>query len=93
MHGEGLKTASKKDRPVAPSERHPVFLRDATYDSARLDAVVSELMDASGLDVQGRSVLVKPNILGPFEVERAITTHPAVVRAVVKNLKRRGARV
>jgi len=81
------------DKESRTAARPSVFIRDATYDSARLEAVVSELIAASGLDVQGRSVLVKPNILGPFEVERAITTHPAVVRAVVKDLKRRGARV
>lgn len=81
------------DKDSKAAARYPVFIREASYDSSRLDAVVSELITASGLDVQGRSVLVKPNILGPFEVERAITTHPAVVRAVVGNLKKRGARV
>ena len=81
------------DNDSKAAARHPVIVRDETYESGRLDAVISELLDASGLDVQGRSVLLKPNILGPFEVERAITTHPAVVRAVVGNLKRRGARV
>lgn len=74
-------------------DKSPVFIRDATYDVPRLTEVVSELLDLSGLDVQGRTVLVKPNILGPFEAERAITTHPALVAAVVKNLKRRGAQV
>ena len=81
------------DKESKAAARPPVFIRDAAYDSGRLDSVVSELLDASGLDVQGRSVLVKPNILWPFEVERAITTHPAVVRAVAQELKRRGARV
>ncbi len=78
---------------VPPARDNRVLIRDAGYEGGRLDGAVSDILDASGLDVQGRTVLVKPNILGPFEVERAITTHPAVVKAVVGNLKRRGARV
>ena len=44
------------------------------------------------LDLAGKSVLIKPNILGPFEVERHITTHPAVVAAVLGEVRRRGPR-
>jgi uncharacterized protein (DUF362 family)/Pyruvate/2-oxoacid:ferredoxin oxidoreductase delta subunit len=93
MQSRVSEVAKVQERRASSSAPAPVFIREATYDSGRLDGVVSELLDVSGLDVQGRSVLVKPNILGPFEVERAVTTHPAVVRAVVANLKRRGARV
>jgi uncharacterized protein (DUF362 family)/Pyruvate/2-oxoacid:ferredoxin oxidoreductase delta subunit len=41
----------------------------------------------------GKKVLVKPNILGPFKPEKAVTTHPSLVRAVVRRLKLLGAQV
>jgi len=67
---------------------------NASYgDSEGLRGAISDALDAFGFDVQGRSVLVKPNILGPFEAERGITTHPAVVEAVVAEVARRGGRV
>ncbi|MEW6355667.1 MAG: DUF362 domain-containing protein [Planctomycetota bacterium] len=59
----------------------------------RLQGVISDILNAFALDVQGRSVLVKPNILGPFEAERGITTHPAVVHAIVAEVTRQGGRV
>lgn len=66
----------------------------ASYeDGERLRGAVSDLFDAFRFDVQGRSVLVKPNILGAFEMERGITAHPAVVAAVVAEVRRRGGRV
>ena len=36
------------------------------------------------------TVYVKPNLAGPFHPERAVTTHPAVVRALVRSLRQRG---
>ncbi len=41
----------------------------------------------------GQSVLLKPNLLGPFAVERAVTTHPAIVRAVILLVQEAGGRV
>jgi uncharacterized protein (DUF362 family)/ferredoxin len=67
----------------------PVFIRPATYDSVA--TVIGRLLDEAGLDARGKSVFVKPNILGDFAPERGVTTHPAVVRAVVEALRRRGA--
>ncbi len=57
-----------------------------------VEQVVRQAFEDFPLDVTGKSVLVKPNILGPFEVERHITTHPAVVAAVLKEVRRRGPR-
>ncbi|MDP8254781.1 MAG: DUF362 domain-containing protein [Candidatus Alcyoniella australis] len=41
----------------------------------------------------GRKVLVKPNLLLPVAPEKAVTTHPEVLRAVLKNLLELGADV
>ena len=45
-----------------------------------------------GRIVAGRKVLVKPNLLMPAPPDKAITTHPALVRAVVEYVLDRGAR-
>ena len=42
-------------------------------------------------DVKGMKVLVKPNILSDAKPENCITTHPEVVRAVIRILKENGA--
>ncbi len=47
---------------------------------------VHSLCRQAGLDV-GDSVLVKPNLLMPAAPERAITTHPEVVRAMLRELE------
>ena len=38
----------------------------------------------------GQRVLLKPNLIGPFSPELAVTTHPAVVRAVIRLVKAAG---
>lgn len=40
----------------------------------------------------GDKVLLKPNLLGPFRPERAVTTHPAVVEAVATLVLEAGGR-
>ena len=44
-------------------------------------------------DLQGKKVLVKPNILGAHAPEKGVDTHPAIVREVVKQLQARDAEV
>jgi len=43
--------------------------------------------------VSGKKVLVKPNFLGPFRPELAVTTYPELVRIVVRWLKSANAEV
>ena len=43
--------------------------------------------------IAGQRVLVKPNLLTDRAPEQAVTTHPALVRLVVRRLKAAGARV
>ena len=62
------------------------------YDDAVVAKSVAEAIEkAGGLEVRGASVLVKPNLLNANGWERAVTSHPAFVAAVVRWLKAAGA--
>ena len=71
-----------------------VFLRHlAGYDHPALDAVVAELLAATGLaPAPGTLVLVKPNLVAPRNMVLSCTS-PCVVRAVCRHLLTLGARV
>ncbi len=63
---------------------HRVFVRPATYQDCK-DAVRAAF-EAFPRQLRGKSVLVKPNVLRAGVPEEAITTHPAILRAVVECL-------
>ena len=65
-----------------------VLVRDAAYE--RLDECMGEIIDRLAPELDGKRVLLKPNILGAWPVERAATTHPAVVEAVARAVEQRG---
>ena len=52
---------------------------------------VERAMEDFALPVAGKSVLLKPNVLGPISQERPVCTHPSLVRAAVEAVRRRGA--
>lgn len=56
-----------------------------------LPALRRAVSDAGALEVVGKRVLVKPNILRDAPVERAITTHPEFLRAVIRLVAEAGA--
>lgn len=62
---------------------------DYTHMAEGIDAVLRTF----ARDWRGKKVLVKPNLLGAFLPERGVTTHPAVVNAVVKWLGAHGAKI
>ena len=66
-----------------------VAIYEADYASAR--DTVERAFDAFPLPIAGKTILLKPNILGAVEPERHVCTHPAVVRAVIEAVQRRGA--
>lgn len=69
----------------APAARVAVVLVP-DYDPGRVAEGVAECVRLlGGVDrfaSPGRKILLKPNILGPFSSEKAVTTHPEVTRAV-----------
>jgi uncharacterized protein (DUF362 family)/Pyruvate/2-oxoacid:ferredoxin oxidoreductase delta subunit len=62
--------------------------RCADYEPAHVAAALGEVVDRLGginrFVQAGQRVLVKPNLLTALPPERAVTTHPAVVEAVVR---------
>jgi uncharacterized protein (DUF362 family)/Pyruvate/2-oxoacid:ferredoxin oxidoreductase delta subunit len=56
-----------------------------------MDPVVEGILEAFPFPWDGKRVLIKPNMLGPYPPEKGITTHPSLVRSLVKALKKRGA--
>ncbi|MGE5832021.1 MAG: DUF362 domain-containing protein [Methanomicrobiales archaeon] len=68
--------------------------RDYDLDAVR-SAVTSSLTHLGGMSrfvETGQRVLVKPNLLAPRTPEEAVTTHPAVVQAVVEEVQKVGGK-
>jgi len=71
-----------------------VFVRKAAYDHATLKPQVFGLLSRLDPTVirRGSSVLVKPNFLAPAPPDRAVITHPLIIRAVVEYVLELGGR-
>ena len=69
-----------------------VIFRQAEYDYGSLRLAVGGLFDrmAPPAIAPGAKVLIKPNFLAPARPERAMTTHPMVLRAVIEYVLERG---
>jgi uncharacterized protein (DUF362 family)/ferredoxin len=71
-----------------------VFVHRARYDDESLRPAVFALLEGIGrLGIErGSRVLIKPNFLAPARPERAMTTHPLVLRAAAEYVLSKGAR-
>ncbi|HDQ45898.1 MAG TPA: DUF362 domain-containing protein [bacterium] len=67
------------------------------YDYARVtDAVHATLSSLGGIGAyirSGQKVLIKPNMLSAKSPDRAVTTHPAVLEAVIREAQQAGGEV
>lgn len=65
------------------------------YEHAAVKAALLEVLaPLGGLEAflqPGQTILVKPNLLSPHPPERAVTTHPSVMRAMIELCEARGA--
>ena len=72
----------------------PVIVQSAkSYDQAQIDMAVEGIFAAlPAADELGLKshVLLKPNLLAKHPPEHAVTTHPAVITAVIRAVRRRG---
>jgi len=63
-----------------------------TYAEKELLECLRNICDAAGMpDPKGKTVLLKPNILSDAPPEKAITTRPEIISAMIRILKERGA--
>lgn len=63
-----------------------------TYDSKELDTALDAAMRLSGgINVKGKKILLKPNILQDSNPSKAISTHPEFVKSVIKYMQKEGA--
>lgn len=69
------------------------FAAAASYDQQTVDAAVERLFCQlpAAEALAGKKVLLKPNLLAKHAPEKAVTTHPALVRAVIRAVRLRGA--
>lgn len=66
--------------------------RAGHYTQEDLAPALASILSATDLpDVQGRSLLLKPNILLDTAPEKAATTHPEFLRAAIRAFRERGA--
>lgn len=74
-------------------DKNVYFAAVADYDQQQVDAAVEQLFCQlpAAEHLAGKRVLLKPNLLAKHAPEKAVTTHPAVVRAVIRAVRRRGA--
>ncbi len=73
-------------------DKHKVSLvKCAGYDATQVQAAVKSAVDLLGgiekFIKPGEKVLLKPNLLTDSEPDKGITTHPEVVRAVIRLIK------
>ncbi len=70
------------------------FAAAGSYGPAAVEAAVERLfcqLPAAAAIGPGKKVLLKPNLLAKHGPDKAVTTHPEVLRAVIRAVKRRGA--
>ncbi len=60
-------------------------------DYAAADDAIERILNAFPLPWKGKKVVIKPNILAPSPPAKGATTHPAVIAALVKSLRKREA--
>jgi len=68
------------------------IVRCASYDPQEVYGALKKAVDLSdNLDVAGKTVLLKPNILSDAAPEKAITTHPVFLEAAIRLVREKGA--
>lgn len=89
-------TAMNQDTAMPNTVNSVRIVRCADYADALAPAFARLLAESSLLDpsaVAGRRVLVKPNLLTDRTPDQAVTTHPNLLRLVIRHLKSSGAKV
>jgi uncharacterized protein (DUF362 family)/Pyruvate/2-oxoacid:ferredoxin oxidoreductase delta subunit len=72
-----------------------IIIRQASYDYRALRPLIFEIADSFCSDIirPGSRVVIKPNLLAPARPDKAMLTHPMVVKAVAEYVIQKGGRV
>jgi uncharacterized protein (DUF362 family) len=65
-----------------------VMIQPATYENVR--QAVDRAFELFPMDMRGKKVFIKPNVLRSSEASEGIVTHPAVLRALVEKVETMG---
>jgi uncharacterized protein (DUF362 family) len=89
--GAAMLAGCGKSHPPAPSVVPPVvsIVRAPAYDQ-RLYETVRRMLEDHGVEVRGRGVVLKPNLV-EFEPQSSINTHPILVHAALEAFQAMGA--
>lgn len=63
------------------------------YDKGLVNDAIMRSLDLIGIDgafFHGKKVLIKPNLLGPFNPEQCVTTHPSIIEGLIKTVREFG---
>lgn len=82
--------AGRSDRPG--KDGTPVSIARATYDEPGIERLLEPLGGMQRFIEKGDRVLLKVNLLTGREPEKAVTTHPDLVRAVARAVRDAGGR-
>lgn len=79
----------KKVHKILNMNNNVSIIKCEEYNFEDIYQAVSEAVRAAGdfPDIKNKTVLLKPNLLYPVPPEKAVTTHPAVVNAVIRLVK------
>ena len=59
-----------------------VMVQEATYEN--LSRIIREIFERFPMDLQGKKVFIKPNLVRSSAPEKAVTTHPVLVKAIAE---------
>jgi len=68
------------------------IVRCDSYDEKKISKALKELVDLKQFIKKGDKVLIKPNFLIASKPEALVTTHPLVVKCIIKELDKIGAK-
>jgi len=82
-----LTSCARQQTPLVPSRVS--IVRAPAYDQTLYDTV-RRILDLHGIDVHGRNVVLKPNLV-EFDTQTSINTNPLLVHAALEAFQARGA--
>ena len=78
---------------MKPERADVALIRCESYEAEKLDKTIETCAEIASLpDLQGKTILIKPNVLNASPASKAVTTNPAFVEAVIRFAKSRGAK-